>query len=142
MSRLTPLAREIAARIIAHEAEEHAPSASLSSAFHACERLRPHLSTLMGRSGFRALLCRALAVTSAELPGLEAVTVKDDGSLDGWDGPGLQATSFNKHSVLLVAQLLGLLVAFIGDDLTLRLVRDVWPALSLDDSKLSQGGPS
>jgi hypothetical protein len=133
MSRITPLAREIAARIIAHEAEMNAPSASpLPSAFQACERLRPHLSTLMGRSGFRALLSRALAVTSAEAPGLQAVTVKEDGSLEGWDRsePQADATEFDESSVLLIAQLLSLLVAFIGDNLMLHLVRDVWPALS------------
>jgi len=44
--------------------------------------------------------------------------------------------------VLLVAQLLGLLVAFIGENLTLRLMRDVWPKLSLEDLKFTQGNPS
>jgi hypothetical protein len=39
----------------------------------------------------------------------------------------------------MVAQLLGLLVAFIGDNLTLRLVRDVWPTLSLEDLNFAQG---
>jgi hypothetical protein len=36
-------------------------------------------------------------------------------------------------SIVLVAQLLGLLVAFIGENLTVRLVREVWPKLSLSD---------
>jgi predicted transglutaminase-like cysteine proteinase len=40
---------------------------------------------------------------------------------------------------LLLAQLLGLLVAFIGEDLTLRLVREVWPKLSLNDLDLGTG---
>jgi len=32
-------------------------------------------------------------------------------------------------SVVVFAQLLGLLVAFIGETLTLRMVREVWPKL-------------
>lgn len=145
MSRITPSAREIAARIIAYEVEKAAASASLRpDAAHICELLRPHLSTLMGRNGFQALLSRALAVASAEVPGLGAVKVKEDGTLEGWARPEplAEATSFEESSVLLVAQLLGLLVAFIGDNLTLRLVRDVWSALPLEDLKLTAGEPS
>ena len=33
---------------------------------------------------------------------------------------------------MLLAQLLGLLVAFVGKNLTLRLVREVWPNSKLD----------
>jgi hypothetical protein len=35
--------------------------------------------------------------------------------------------------------LLGLLVAFIGEDLTLRLVREVWPKLSLNNLDFGKG---
>jgi len=41
--------------------------------------------------------------------------------------------------VVLLAQLLGLLVAFIGEDLTLRLVREVWPKLSINDVNFGKG---
>ena len=41
--------------------------------------------------------------------------------------------------VVLLAQLLGLLVAFIGESLTLRLVREVWPQLPLDDLDFGKG---
>jgi hypothetical protein len=41
--------------------------------------------------------------------------------------------------VVLVAQLLGLLVTFIGEDLTLGLVREIWPKLSLDKSGFGKG---
>jgi hypothetical protein len=40
--------------------------------------------------------------------------------------------------VVLVAQLLRLLVAFIGETLTLRLVRESWPKLSVNDSDLGE----
>jgi hypothetical protein len=41
--------------------------------------------------------------------------------------------------VVLLAQLLGLLVAFIGEDLTLRLVREVWPKLPLNNLDFGKG---
>jgi hypothetical protein len=41
--------------------------------------------------------------------------------------------------VVLLAQLLGLLVAFIGEHLTLRLVREVWSKLSLNNLDFSEG---
>ena len=78
--------------------------------------------------------CRAeVAIAKAEVPSLVAVQVGVDGSLEGLDrpvhdpgaGPGSQA------EVVVVAQLLGLLVTFIGAPLTLRLVRDAWPDTSV-----------
>jgi hypothetical protein len=43
-------------------------------------------------------------------------------------------------SVVLVAQLLALLVAFIGENLTLRMVREVWPKLpQINDLDLRKG---
>jgi hypothetical protein len=41
--------------------------------------------------------------------------------------------------VVLLAQLLGLLVAFIGENLTLRLVREVWLQAQLHDLDFDDG---
>jgi hypothetical protein len=49
---------------------------------------------------------------------------------------------FFEGRVVLLAQLLGLLVAFIGENLTLRLVREVWPKVPLKDIELTKGGKS
>jgi hypothetical protein len=40
--------------------------------------------------------------------------------------------------VALVAQLLGLLAAFIGESLMLQIVRDVWPQLARKDLQLPE----
>ncbi len=136
MSRATPQMRDFAGRLIAYE--KGGPKSSEDKtpvAFHVCEKLRPHLATLAGKAGFRALLSRALAVASAEVPWLRAVQVEADGALGGWDDSNAQGNpeEMEEGCVLLVAQLLGLLVAFIGEDLTLRLVREAWPKLALND---------
>jgi hypothetical protein len=110
--------------------------------FHICEKLRPHLTTLMGNGGFRALLSRALALSSAEVPWLRPVKVMADGSLEGVEDlqVKLDPDEFFDGAVVLVARLLELLVAFIGEDLTLRLVREVWPKIPLNDLYLGDGG--
>ena len=79
--------------------------------------------------------------TSAEIPWLRAVHVKADGSFEALDELGAQVDSDKifEGRVVLLAQLLGLLVAFIGENLTLRLVREVWPKLFLNDVDLGTG---
>jgi len=81
--------RDFAERLIAYETRENRSSETNTPA--AClvgEKLRPHLATLMGNVGFRALLSRALALANAEVPWLRAVRVKADGSFEGLDELG------------------------------------------------------
>lgn len=136
---------DLAARLIAHEAKGNPSSAPNPPAvFHVCERLRPHLAALMGKGGFHAVLSRALAVAGAEAQWFRTVKVNADGVLEGWNKAEGQEDG-EKPTVagaLLVAQLLGLLVAFIGDNLTLRLLREVWPKVSLEDLKFTPGDHS
>jgi len=134
--------RDLAERLIAFETRDNKSSETKTPA--AClvgEKLRPHLATLMGNVGFRALLSRALALANAEVPWLRAVHVKADGSFEGLDELGAQVDpdEIFEGCVVLLAQLLGLLVAFIGEDLTLRLGREVWPKVSLDDLDFGKG---
>jgi hypothetical protein len=128
--------RNFAKRLIADEARGNKPSATKNPAdFDACEKLRPNLATLMGNSGYHALLSRTLALAQAEVPWLRAVHVKADGSLEGVEEhhAQLDPDELFEGRVVLLAQLLGLLVAFIGKNLTLRLVGEVWPKAALDD---------
>ena len=141
-STRNPQMRDFAERLIAYEIRENKSSGTKTpAAFLVCEKLRPHLANLMGNTGFRALLSRALARAEADLPSLRAMQVKADGSLTGLDKPEVQADPEEraKGSVVLVAQLLDLLVAFIGEKLMLRIVCDVWPKLSLNDLDFGKG---
>jgi hypothetical protein len=135
-SRRIPQMRNLAERLIAYETGGNKSSAAKNpAAFSVCEKLRPNLATLMGNTGIHALISRALARAKAEVPSLRAIQVKTDSSLAGVDKLGAEANpeELARGSVVLVAQLLGLLVAFIGEELTLQLVREVWPQLSLKD---------
>lgn len=109
--------------------------------FHVIDELRPQLTNLMGNGGFRGLLSRALALGNEEVRWLRAVHVTADGALDGWKElhAQLDPAEFTEGKIVLLAQLLGLLVAFIGAGLTSRLVLDIWPELSLSALDLGNG---
>ena len=128
--------RDFAERLIAYETRGNKSSETKPPAtFLVIEKLRPQLATYMGNTGCRALLSRALALANAEVPWLRAVHVKSDCSLEGLAEMEAQVDpeEFAEGRVVLLAQLFGLLVAFIGENLTLRMVREVWPKLSLND---------
>lgn len=103
--------------------------------------LRPHMANLMGNVGFRALLSRSLVMARTEAPWLQAVRVKGDGTLEGFDELADQVgrDDFFNGNMVLLAQLLGLLSTFIGEGLTMRMMRDVWPALSFTDLNPGNG---
>ena len=130
--------RDFAGLLIAHDAQEAGASGAPFAAFPVPEKLRPHLTTLMGNGGYRALLLRSLALATAEVPSLQATHVAADGRLAGSDGleSGIDQEAIAEGRVIVVAQLIGLLVAFIGEKLTLQLVREVWPKLDTKDLNL------
>jgi hypothetical protein len=140
MSQATQQMHSFAKRVLACEPPgTKPPEAKTLEAFQVFDKLRPHLATLTGNGGFRALLSRALALANAEVSWLSAVHVRADGSLEGLEELHAQIdpADFFEGVVVLLAQLLGLLVAFIGEYLTVSLVRDVWPKVSLNDLDLN-----
>ena len=141
MNRPTLQMRKSAERLITFETRAKRSSGTrIPAAFYVCEKLRPHLATLMGGTGFHALLSRALAVANTDDPWLRGVRVKADGSLGGLDGSDAPTdpAAMAEGSIVLVSQLLALLAAFIGENLTLQLVRDTWPELRLADLESSK----
>lgn len=107
------------------------------AAFRVCEKLRESLSVLAGRQGFRTLLTRALTRARAEEPWLAKVEVGANGALtfpaEFEREPEPKEAAHGGSA--LVAQLLELLVTFVGETLTVRLVQDVWPKAARSDPK-------
>lgn len=94
----------------------------------------------MGDGGFRVLVTRALALATEEVPSFRAVRVNANGTLEALTGSGAQQDppQLAEGCVVLLAQLLGLLVSFIGANLTVGLVREVWPEMSLNNSEFGK----
>ncbi len=127
-----------ARRLLAYEIASRKPGgAKDSAAFQVVEKLRGPLAKLMGVGGFRALFSRALALANTEVAWLRALHIKADGSLEGLEEleENLDRDAIARGEVELVAQLLGLLVTFIGLALTLRLILGAWPKADFDDLK-------
>jgi hypothetical protein len=136
MNHASPRMRRFAKHLIVSDAlANRASEADRAAAFPVTDTLRPHLAMLMGNGGFRALLARALALATAEVSWLRAVHVTADGDLEGLAEMGslLDPTEFLEGRVVLLAQLLGLLVAFIGPGLTSRMVGEFWPQIPFQD---------
>ena len=64
-----------------------------------------------------------------EVSWLGAVRVGTDGTFEGLEEARahLDPAEFLEGGIVLMAQLLGLLVAFVGPEMTSRLVGEVWP---------------
>jgi hypothetical protein len=130
-----PEARHLAQRLLTYEAvasENSGPAES--AAFRVCAKLRRPLITLAGVAGFRSLLSRALMLARAEAPSLSTLQVAADGSLKGLDELASQTDKrqARDEGAIVIAQLIGLLLTFVGEGLTLRLVQDVWPEAAFD----------
>ena len=127
--------RDLARRLVAVEAaSQSANCAHVPEAVRVCEKLQISLTRLAGSDGFTALLRRALALARADVPALQTVKLKPDGSLAGCERLALDATNGGPEAaVMILAHLLGLLKTFIGEPFTLRLVREAWPDTSLDE---------
>lgn len=125
MNPTTPAIRDLARRLIAFEATREPSDGGGGAAVRACGTLRGPLSKFVGMTGYRSLLSRALAMAKAEVPSLAPAQVRPDGSLEGLGG--VEPNQDVDAGAVVVAQLLGLLVTFIGEPLTVRLISDAWP---------------
>ena len=126
--------KDLARRMLAIEAARaEAPG---DAAVRVNEKLQMPLIRLTGLAGYSSMLSRALVLARSEVPSLRAVSVRPDGSLAGFDAIGRSAAESETGRTVLVAHLLGLLATFIGESLTLRLTRDVWPDLAFDSPGL------
>src|SRR5665213_2684259 len=108
----TSTTRELAQRLLAYEAVEGgAANADTQTVCRVCDKLRRPLTTLAGATGFRSLLARALTLAKQESPVLGAWEVKSDGSLQGLSSETAQS------GAAVIAQLIGLMITFIGESL-------------------------
>jgi transcriptional antiterminator Rof (Rho-off) len=118
--------RDLARSLVASEAD--ATTASLQAepaTVRVYERLRRQLGSPVGAGGFQALASRALALAKSESPRLGAVQVTANGDLRGLGEAESQTDEGGEAGIILIAELLGLFLTFLGEATTLRLVEDL-----------------
>ena len=136
--------RDLAHRLLVYEADAGKASEQLESAtLRVYEKLRQGLGEFVGVAGFQSLASRALTLSRPEDPSLSAAQVAADGSLQGLGKIEIQfdmgKDSATDGEIILIARLLGLLRLFLGEALTLRLLRSAWPAEVFDDRNFENG---
>ena len=148
-----PEMRDLAHRLVACEAVATKTAEPRNSAtLRVYEKLRDGLSEFAGVAGFESIASRALVLARTEAPSLNAVQVSSDGELHGFgrdlgeienpidiDKDRAGAYSAGEGGMILITRLLGLLLIFLGEALTLSLLRVSWPAAALDDSNSENG---
>ncbi len=95
-----------------------------------CQKLSLRLARLVTVEGYRALLDRSIHLGRDRFPILAGMSAgaDPDACLGGLREVGPADPSTLQAAVTeVLAGLLGLLSTFIGDELTIRIVRDVWP---------------
>ncbi len=116
----------LAQRLLTLEGRPHgATDDDPGEAFRVLDHLGTALARFAGSDGSASIVRRALALASADDPALRQVSVNGNGSLEGLEQVSGDAV------LAIVTQFLGLMVTFVGEPLTLGLVRDAWPDASL-----------
>ena len=139
-----PGMRDLAHRLLTYEAgagktSEHVGSPPL----RVYEKLRQSLSTFVGVAAFESLAFRALVQAKSEAPSLWAVQVAAGGYLKGFGefDPqiNMEMDRASDGGIILIARLLGLLRTFLGEALTLSLLRNAWPGEVFDNHNRHTG---
>jgi hypothetical protein len=120
--------RELARRLVASETKASTKSLQTEPAtVRVYERLRRQFRAPVGVDGFQALASRALALAKSESPRLSAVQITANGGLRGLGEVESQMDmdESGQAGIILIAQLLGLFLTFLGEATTLRLIEDL-----------------
>lgn len=118
--------RDLARSLVASEADATTLCVQPEpAAVRVYERLRRQLSAPVGVDGFKTLASRALALARSESPRLGAVQITANGDLRGLGEVESQAAENGEAGIILIAQLLGLFLTFLGEATTLGLIEDL-----------------
>lgn len=135
-----PTPADLARWLLAAEAGKHKePEEFAALGERVYHRLRTHLATLLGANGFDALWARALHLAQPNFRAGDDTAVEEalptrashayglDAAMRGHDSAVVQ-----QNLVVAFASLITLLFTFIGEELSLRFIRQVWPDLPQD----------
>jgi hypothetical protein len=88
-------------------------------------KVRAGLGRVVGTAGSEVLILRALVLARRAEPVLAKVSVEPAGGVSGFDGH--DRTSVERGAAAWLSEVLDVVAALIGEDLTMRIARSVWP---------------
>jgi hypothetical protein len=120
---------ERAKRLLAAEGDSGASAAACAAAAgRVYDKLAAQLAPLLGLAGVEALFVRSAKLARADLvPAIEGATQRAAG-LRAFLGQ-LEASAAGEAAAALFATFLDLVITFIGDRLTVQVLRGAWPVI-------------
>jgi hypothetical protein len=140
--RPPPAAPEALARgLLAYEASRKtSPEEFAAAGEHAYLRLRERLALVLGTAGFDALWARAMRLAQLKFRSMDDTAAQEESlPTQASRAYGLHAAVHGRNSdaaqhnlVAAFASFIALLFTFIGEELGLRFIRQIWPDLPPD----------
>ena len=132
-----PATEELARQLLASEAgEKKRPEELAAAGERAYLRLRERLAVLLGPTGFDALWARAMHLAQPKFRSGDDTAAEESVPMHGY---ALHAavrgrdSAVGQHNLVVAfASFITLLFTFIGEELSLRFIRQIWPDLSPD----------
>ena len=136
MTTATPSQLAIAQWLISREwGDAGEPLPQPEAADRACRKFGERLALLVTPAGSEALLARAIHLARTDFPMFDQQrttrTVEVLTQRLREHSNGVHSNQEHDDSTAVFATLIALVVSFIGEGLTMRLLRDVWPELSV-----------
>lgn len=132
VNQLPPSLADFARRLLQHEVGNSGSAGDLVAAFErACQALHSRMAPLISPAGFGALIERAVKLAARDFPFLGGTNapVAANCSVDGLRhvAEGREPAEVADALAAILANFIWLVVIFIGENLGLRKVREVWP---------------
>ncbi len=133
MGRTSAAQVERAKRLLSHEGNSGSSSAECAAAaWRLYEKLNARLTPLLGSAGVQALFVRSAKLAQAELGFLAEVVTPDGMKKLGVGLQALEPTEATEVAAALFGAFLELMTTFIGERLTVLILRSAWP--TIDDT--------
>jgi hypothetical protein len=135
LSLVAPAHIDVARWLLAHELHNVTadPTGLAAAVERVCQKFFKRLARVTSLAACQALLSRALHIPRSEYAFLGGVRAgsKGDSLIDGLRESleGVDGVYARKGLEAVLGTLIDLLVSFIGQDLTLGMLREVWPGL-------------
>jgi hypothetical protein len=123
--------KDLARSLLVYEVTGSSSGTTQSLAVRVCEKLRGPLSAIAGVPGYRSLLARALTLAREEAPRLNAFDISPDGNLQSSGGIAPQLGHLSDDDIIFMSQFIGLFLSLLGPAVTLQLVQEVFPNLTV-----------
>ena len=130
MSRTSTTQLEKAKRVLASEGAPWSSSEECAAAaWRVYEKLNARLSPLLGLAGVQALMVRSVKLAQAEFPSLAEVATAEGLTRLGSCLQALDPSIAAAAAAALFGTFLELMTTFIGERLTVLVLRSAWPAI-------------